>query len=110
MDDPAYFIYLNRYIEDFYCSIFTSDQRCYGGFRGGVNAFKDKDFGVTIKNDEYREFSLIIDAYNELAKILRDERMAIYQRELLLDTVIQATPVALILTNDKSHIVWLCCR
>jgi nitrogen fixation/metabolism regulation signal transduction histidine kinase len=37
---------------------------------------------------------------------MRDERMAIYQRELLLDTVIQSTPVALILTNNHGHIVY----
>lgn len=72
----------------------------------GVNAFKDKDFGVTIQDEKYSEFSQIITAYNDLAKVLRDERMAIYQRELLLDTVIQATPVALILTNDNGHIVY----
>ena len=32
--------------------------------------------------------------------------MAIYQRELLLDTVIQTTPVALILTNNNDQIVY----
>jgi len=72
----------------------------------GVNAFKDKDFSITIHDDKYKEFSLIIDAYNDLSKVLRDERMAIYQRELLLDTVIQSTPVALILTNNHGHIVY----
>jgi nitrogen fixation/metabolism regulation signal transduction histidine kinase len=49
---------------------------------------------------------VIIDTYNNLAKIMRDERMAIYQRELLLDTVIQSTPVALNLTNNRDHIVY----
>ena len=72
----------------------------------GVNAFKDKDFSITIHNDDYQEFNLIINAYNDLSKILRDERMSIYQRELSLDTVIQSTPVALILTNANGHIVY----
>ena len=72
----------------------------------GVNSFNDKDFSITIDNQQYSEFSLIIDTYNNLAKIMRDERMAIYQRELLLDTVIQSTPVALILTNNHDHIVY----
>ena len=72
----------------------------------GVNSFKDKDFSITIDNQQYSEFSLIIDTYNNLAKIMRDERMAIYQRELLLDTVIQSTPVALILTNNHDNIVY----
>jgi two-component system nitrogen regulation sensor histidine kinase NtrY len=72
----------------------------------GVNSFNDKDFSITIDNQQYSEFSLIIDTYNNLAKVMRDERMAIYQRELLLDTVIQSTPVALILTNNHDHIVY----
>jgi nitrogen fixation/metabolism regulation signal transduction histidine kinase len=72
----------------------------------GVNSFNDKDFSITIDNQQYSEFSLIIDTYNNLAKVMRDERMAIYQRELLLDTVIQSTPVALILTNSHGHIVY----
>lgn len=72
----------------------------------GVNSFNDKDFSITIDNQQYSEFGLIIDTYNNLAKIMRDERMAIYQRELLLDTVIQSTPVALILTNNHDHIVY----
>ncbi len=72
----------------------------------GVSSFNDKDFSITIDNQQYSEFSLIIDTYNNLAKIMRDERMAIYQRELLLDTVIQSTPIALILTNNHDHIVY----
>lgn len=72
----------------------------------GINSFNDKDFSITIDNQQYSEFSVIIDTYNNLAKIMRDERMAIYQRELLLDTVIQSTPVALILTNNRDHIVY----
>lgn len=72
----------------------------------GINSFNDKDFSITIDNQQYSEFAVIIDTYNNLAKIMRDERMAIYQRELLLDTVIQSTPVALILTNNRDHIVY----
>ncbi|WP_299082308.1 ATP-binding protein [uncultured Paraglaciecola sp.] len=72
----------------------------------GVDSFHDKDFSITIDNHAYSEFTMIIDTYNKLAKIMRDERMAIYQRELLLDTVIQTTPVALILTNNNDQIVY----
>jgi two-component system nitrogen regulation sensor histidine kinase NtrY len=72
----------------------------------GVSAFNDKDFSITIDNQQYSEFRLIINTYNNLAKIMRDERMAIYQRELLLDTVIQSTPVALILTDNHDQIVY----
>ncbi|MBE1299496.1 MAG: PAS domain-containing protein [Alteromonadaceae bacterium] len=72
----------------------------------GVSAFKDGDFSLTIHKNGYREIENIAGLYNDLAGILRDERMNIFQRELLLDTVIQSTPVALILTNNNNHIVY----
>jgi nitrogen fixation/metabolism regulation signal transduction histidine kinase len=72
----------------------------------GISSFNDKDFSITIDDQQYAEFRQIINTYNDLAKIMRDERMAIYQRELLLDTVIQSTPVALVLTNNQDHIVY----
>jgi len=44
--------------------------------------------------------------YNELGAILRDERQNLFQRELLLDTVIQSTPLALVLSNAAGAIVY----
>jgi PAS domain-containing protein len=38
--------------------------------------------------------------------VLRRERLDLYQRELLLDTVIQATPLALVLTNDGGRVIY----
>jgi len=72
----------------------------------GINAFKDSDFSLTIYDQNYAEISQIISIYNELASALRDERMEIFQRELLLDTVIQSTPVALILTSSRDNVVY----
>lgn len=71
----------------------------------GVRSLKDNDFSVTIHNKHYHEFTLVIDTYNELQQVLRHERLSIFQRENLLETVIQATPVALILTNAQGRIV-----
>jgi two-component system nitrogen regulation sensor histidine kinase NtrY len=45
-------------------------------------------------------------AHNELAQVLREERQNLFQRELLLDTVIQNTPVALVLTEPRGHVVY----
>ncbi len=72
----------------------------------GIDAFKDGDFSLTIHKNGYREIENIASLYNELAGILREERMNIYQRELLLDSVIQSTPVAMVLTNSKGYIVY----
>jgi len=72
----------------------------------GISAFRDNDFSLAIHNKGYSETSKIVGIYNELAAVLRAERMDIFQRELLLDTVIQSTPVALMLTNISDKIVY----
>lgn len=72
----------------------------------GVSCFKDNDYSVTIEDPHYRELSLLVETYNELSAQLRKERMTIFQRELLLDTVFQSTPEALILTNHTGSIVY----
>jgi two-component system nitrogen regulation sensor histidine kinase NtrY len=72
----------------------------------GVSAFNDNDFSLTIHNQHFIEVEQLVSIYNELASTLRDERMDIFQRELLLDTVIQSTPVALILTNKNGSVVY----
>jgi len=38
--------------------------------------------------------------------LLRRERLDLHQRELLLDTVIQTTPLVLVLTNSAGRIVY----
>jgi nitrogen fixation/metabolism regulation signal transduction histidine kinase len=47
-----------------------------------------------------------VNSYNGLGELLRDERQSLYQRELLLDTVIQATPLAMVLTNANGRVVY----
>jgi nitrogen fixation/metabolism regulation signal transduction histidine kinase len=72
----------------------------------GICAFNDSDFSLTIHNQHFVEVEQLVVIYNELANTLRNERMDIFQRELLLDTVIQSTPVALVLTNKNGNIVY----
>ncbi len=45
-------------------------------------------------------------AYNGLGDRFRTERQTLLQRELLLDTVIQATPLALVLTSDAGAVIY----
>ena len=81
-------------------------KKALSAIENGVSAFNDNDFSLTIHNQHYTEIEQLVIIYNELASTLRDERMDIFQRELLLDTVIQSTPVALILTNKNDSIVY----
>jgi nitrogen fixation/metabolism regulation signal transduction histidine kinase len=74
--------------------------------RDGVLSLRDHDFSVSIApvpSDELRE---LVTAYNSLGDLLRRERLDLYQRELLLDTVIQTTPLVMVLTNAAGRIVY----
>src|SRR5689334_22828866 len=72
----------------------------------GVASLRDHDFSVSISPPNDRELRELVTAYNSLGDLLRRERLDLYQRELLLDTVIQTTPLALVLTNAAGHIVF----
>ena len=72
----------------------------------GLNCFRDEDFSVNIAEYDFKEFQIGVDTYNQLSKILRSERMELHQRELLLDTIIQNTPMAIILTSGKDEIIY----
>lgn len=73
---------------------------------GAIASLHDGDFSVSIASPRPRELHDLVEAYNSLGELLRSERFDIYQRELLLDTVLQTTPLALLLTNDTDRIVY----
>jgi two-component system, NtrC family, nitrogen regulation sensor histidine kinase NtrY len=74
--------------------------------RDGVVSLRDHDFSVSVGHDARDELGELVEAYNSLGDLLRRERLELFQRELLLDTVIQATPLALVLTNASGRVVY----
>ncbi|TPV94481.1 MAG: ATP-binding protein [Myxococcales bacterium FL481] len=72
----------------------------------GVASIQDRDFSVTVHDQGYRELGDVVRTFNDLVTTVRSAHLSIYQRELLLDTVIQATPIALLLTNANGKIVY----
>ena len=72
----------------------------------GIVSLKDRDFSVNVGAVEDAELSPLVGAYNSLGELLRRERLDLYQRELLLDTVIQTTPLALLLSEAGGRIVY----
>ncbi|MEO6688583.1 MAG: ATP-binding protein [Dokdonella sp.] len=73
---------------------------------GSVVAFRDGDFSFSIGGRRGDEVGDLVDAHNELGSVLREQRQHLYERELLLDTVVQNTPTALILVEEQGHIVY----
>ncbi|MET0496630.1 MAG: ATP-binding protein [Steroidobacteraceae bacterium] len=72
----------------------------------GIGSMRDRDFSVSITPSTDIELRALVASYNGLGQLLRDERQSLYQRELLLDTVIQATPLAMVLTNAGDRVVY----
>jgi len=72
---------------------------------GSVTAFRDGDFSFSIATSRRDEVGELVAAHNELGRVLREQRQHLFQRELLLDTVVQNTPTALVLVDDRGHVV-----
>ncbi len=73
---------------------------------GAVARFRDGDFASSIHRNRKDELGELVDAYNALGVVLREERQHLFQRELLLDTVVQNTPTALLLEGQAGHVVY----
>jgi nitrogen fixation/metabolism regulation signal transduction histidine kinase len=74
--------------------------------RDGIVSLHDRDFSVSVASTGDAELNALTAAYNSLGEVLRRERLDLYQRELLLDTVIQTTPLALVLTDEGGRVVY----
>jgi two-component system, NtrC family, nitrogen regulation sensor histidine kinase NtrY len=72
----------------------------------GIGSLKDGDLSVSITAGRDNQIAPLVEAYNGLGDSLRRQRQDLHSRELLLDTVIQATPLALVLTNAREQIVF----
>lgn len=72
----------------------------------GIVSMRDHDFSVSIRRIADDEIGDLVVAYNSLGDLLRRERLDLHQRELLLDTVIQTTPLMMVLTNSAGRIVY----
>jgi two-component system nitrogen regulation sensor histidine kinase NtrY len=73
---------------------------------GSVAAFRDGDFSFSIGAKRRDEVGDLVRAHNELGRVLRAQRQHLFQRELLLDTVVQNTPTALVLVEPGGHVVY----
>ncbi|HUO95438.1 MAG TPA: ATP-binding protein [Steroidobacteraceae bacterium] len=81
--------------------------RFLGALADGLASLKDGDFSLNLARPRgLPEADALARAYNGLGERFRAERQTLVQRELLLDTVIQATPLAIVLTNDAGQVIY----
>lgn len=72
---------------------------------GSVASYRDGDYSFGISWKGQGELRELVDSHRRLGDTLRDQRLALVQRELLLDTMVQNTPVAMVLVDPSRRVV-----
>jgi two-component system, NtrC family, nitrogen regulation sensor histidine kinase NtrY len=73
---------------------------------GTVASYREGDFSQSLVVERADELGELMTVHNELAAALRTQRAHLVQRELLLDTVMQNSPVALVLVDAHDRIAY----
>jgi two-component system, NtrC family, nitrogen regulation sensor histidine kinase NtrY len=81
-------------------------ERLLRALHGAVASFRDGDFSFSIASTRGDVVGELSRQHSELARTLREQRQHLVQRELLLDTVVQNTPVALVLVDDTGRVAY----
>jgi nitrogen fixation/metabolism regulation signal transduction histidine kinase len=72
----------------------------------GLLNFKDNDFSVSLHPYGEPQLDALVSLYNQASAKLRSERQFIYQRELMLDKVIQNSPNVMLLIDDNQRVIY----
>jgi two-component system nitrogen regulation sensor histidine kinase NtrY len=72
----------------------------FRALEGTVASYKDGDFSFSLHWQQNDELADLVAAHNALGQVLREQRLDLMQRELLLDTMVQNTPVAMLLVAE----------
>ncbi|WP_348729269.1 ATP-binding protein [Rheinheimera texasensis] len=71
-----------------------------------ADSLRDQSFNLTANRAVLRELTPLAEALNQMSAELAQQRATLYQRELLLDTVLQTNPSALILTDEQGRVLF----
>ncbi|MFT6132525.1 MAG: nitrogen fixation/metabolism regulation signal transduction histidine kinase [Shewanella sp.] len=72
----------------------------------GLLNFKDNDFSVSLHPYGEPQLDALVSLYNQASAKLRSERQFIYQRELMLDKVIQNSPNVMLLIDNSQRVIY----
>ena len=78
----------------------------FRAMNGTVISYQDGDYSFSLHWNRRDELAELVDAHNALGNVLREQRLDLVQRELLLDTMLQNTPVAMLLISERGPIVF----
>lgn len=78
----------------------------FRALEGTVYSYRDGDYSFGLHWDRDDELGELVASHNALADTLRAQRQNLVQRELMLDSMVQNTPVAMLLANDDGVVVY----
>ena len=80
--------------------------RLLRALEGVVLSYRDGDFSLSIASRGRGELGRLVALHNALGEALREQRQHLLERELLLDTLVQNTPVGLVLSDDGGRVAY----
>jgi nitrogen fixation/metabolism regulation signal transduction histidine kinase len=80
--------------------------RTVDGLSDGIRSFTDHDFSMRISTTRRDEMGELVRLYNRVGDILQEERAQIRQRELLLQSALDQSPIAIVLVNPLDRVVY----
>ena len=72
---------------------------------GTVASYRDGDFSFGLRWSGAADLAELVASHNALGDALREQRLGLVQRELLLDTMVQNTPVSMVLIDPNRRVV-----
>lgn len=70
---------------------------------GSVNSYRDGEYNFGVHWRGQDELGELVQAHGQLGEVLREQRQSLVQRELLLDAMVQNTPVAMLLISATDN-------
>ena len=84
---------------------FAPTRSLFRALSGSVASYRDGDYSFGLSWNGRGELRDLVDAHRALGDVLREQRQSLVQRELLLDTMVQNTPVSMVLVDPSRRIV-----
>jgi two-component system nitrogen regulation sensor histidine kinase NtrY len=80
--------------------------RTLDGLHFGIASFHDHDFSVRLASHRDDELGDLARLYNEVGETMLNERLSIRSKELLLESALDSSPVAIVLVNPLDRVVF----
>jgi two-component system, NtrC family, nitrogen regulation sensor histidine kinase NtrY len=81
-------------------------ERAIRALQASVANYSDGNFGHSLIVDGPEELRPLLEVHNELGQVLRAERSNLVQRELMLETIVENSPVSLVLIENHSRVAY----